>query len=67
MLIEFQLILHLCNVDQAHQEGLESENILPLYISAMRQEKQNKVRWLISGSAPLVELLLIEKQHFPNQ
>lgn len=59
--------LHLCNVDQAHQPGLEDENILSLYISAMRQEKQNYIKWLVFDSAPLVELVIKEKKKNPNQ
>lgn len=57
--------LQLCNVDQAHQPGLEGENILP--VSAMRQEKQSNIKCLTFDTAPLVELLIIEKQKFLNQ
>lgn len=56
--------IHLCNVDQFHQPGLEGENILPLYISAMRQVKQNNIKWLAFDSAPIVELLITENNFF---
>jgi len=56
--------LHLYNADQAHKPGLEDENILPLYISAIKQEKQNNTKWCGFDNAPLVDLLIIEKQNF---
>lgn len=56
--------LHVYNIGQVHKPRLESENILPLLISVMGEEKQNNIKWLTFDSAPLVELLIIENQIF---